>query len=49
MTKLIQTFRQTPTGINRARLQGHINRHPMAICMVSVEDIAFLTANGFRF
>jgi hypothetical protein len=47
MSKLISTFRKLPSPSNRVKLQTYLNRHQMAICMATVEEIEFLKANGF--
>lgn len=48
MSRLIEAFRQNPTPANRARLQAYINKHPMAVCLVDLNDVRFLEANGFK-
>ena len=47
MTKLINTYRKLPSPSNRTKLQNYLNKHMMAVCMATIEDIAFLKANGF--
>lgn len=47
MTKLINTFRACPAPSNRVKLQKYLDRHSMAVCMASSEEIQFLKANGF--
>jgi hypothetical protein len=47
MTKLLNTYRASPTAANRAKLQGYLNKHMMAVCMASPEEVAFLKANQF--
>ena len=47
MDKLINQYRATPTPANRAKLQTYINKHMMAVCMATIEDVAFLKANEF--
>lgn len=47
MAKLIATYRKVPTAANRARLVTYMQRHMMAACLASVDEIAFLKANGF--
>lgn len=48
MAKLINTYRKLPSPANRAKLQSYLDRHMMAICLASAEDIAFLKANAFK-
>lgn len=47
MTKLIDTFRTSPTAANRAKLTRYLANHPMALCFATAEDQAFLQANWF--
>jgi len=47
MSKLINTYRKLPSMKNRSRLQAYIERHPMAICVATAEEISFLLANHF--
>jgi len=47
MTRLINTYRKLPSMKNRSRLQTYIERHPMAICVATAEEISFLLANHF--
>ena len=47
MSKLIATYRTTPTAANRAKLARYIDRHPMALCFATDEEQAFLIANWF--
>jgi hypothetical protein len=47
MSKLINAYRQLPSPANRAKLQNYLNKHMMAICMASADDVAFLKANEF--
>jgi hypothetical protein len=47
MTKLINTYRAVPTAANRAKLQKYLDKHMMAACMASPEEMAFLKANQF--
>lgn len=48
MSKLINTYRKCPSPANRAKLQKYIDRHIMAICIASADDIAFLKAHEFK-
>jgi hypothetical protein len=47
MQKLINQFKANPSDANKAKLQQHIRKHPMAICMLMPEDVRFLKTNGF--
>jgi predicted nucleotide-binding protein len=47
MTKLINLYRAMPSPTNRAKLQKYLDKHMMAICMASPDDVAFLKGNGF--
>ena len=48
MSKLINTYRKCPSPANREKLQRYINRHIMAICIASADDIAFLKTHEFK-
>jgi hypothetical protein len=48
MTKLLNTYRAMPSPTNRARLQAYLNKHMMAICLATAEEVAFLKANEFK-
>ena len=48
MSKLIALFKTAPTDANRAKLNTYMNRHMMAVCMLSAEETAFLRAHGFK-
>jgi hypothetical protein len=48
MSKLITAYRNLPTPTNRAKLQAYLNKHMMAVCLASPEEIAFLRANEFK-
>jgi hypothetical protein len=47
MTKLINAYRALPTTSNRNKLQNYLNKHMMAACLATAEEIAFLRANEF--
>jgi hypothetical protein len=47
MTKLLNTYRKLPSPANRAKLQAYLNKHMMAVCMATPEEIAFLKAHAF--
>jgi hypothetical protein len=48
MQKLLNTYRKLPSPSNRAKLQAYLNKHMMAVCLASAEDIAFLKAHEFK-
>jgi hypothetical protein len=47
MSKLIIAYRSRPSIQNRAKLQTYLNKHMMAVCMASPEELAFLKIKGF--
>ena len=47
MNKLIEAFRRAPTPSNRERLQAYLNKHLMAICLATPDQVAFLKTHGF--
>ena len=47
MSKLINAYRALPTPANRVRLQKYLNRHMMAVCLATPEELAFLKTNEF--
>ena len=42
MQKLIDAYRKNPIDANAMRVVIYSKRHPMAACMLSIEDIALL-------
>ncbi len=48
MKKLLESFRKVPSPSNRAKLQAYLNKHMMAVCLATPEDIAFLKAHEFK-
>lgn len=48
MSKLIDNFRKCPTPSNRAKLQAYLQKHMMAVCMATEQEIAFLKAHEFK-
>lgn len=46
MDRLIDTYRTAPTPANRAKLAKYLDKHMMAVCMATPEQVAFLSANG---
>ena len=48
MKRLLESFRKVPSPGNRDKLQKYLDKHMMAVCMASPEDIAFLRAHEFR-
>jgi hypothetical protein len=47
MSRLINTYRKCPTPTNRAKLQAYLNKHMMAVCLATPEELAFLKAHDF--
>jgi hypothetical protein len=47
MTKLIAAFRSAPTAANRTKLQKYLDKHMMAVCMASDDEVAFLKTHQF--
>ena len=47
MTKLINAYRKVPSPTNRGNLARYLNRHMMATCMATAEEMDFLRAYGF--
>lgn len=48
MNRLIDTYRKLPSPSNRAKLQAYLAKHPMAICLATPEQTAFLRGNAFK-
>lgn len=48
MQKLIDAYRKLPSMANREKLQKYLQKHTMAVCMATPEEIAFLRANEFK-
>ena len=48
MNKLINQYRAMPSPANRVKLQAYLDKHMMAVCMASVDEVAFLKANEFK-
>jgi len=48
MSRLIAAYRAEPTAANRAKLQKYLDKHMMAVCMASEDELAFLKANQFN-
>ena len=48
MSKLINAFRKLPSPTNRKRLQDYLNKHTMAVCLASPDEIAFLKTHEFK-
>jgi rubredoxin len=48
MNKLIEKYRTIPSPTNRAKLQAYLQKHMMAVCLATQEEIAFLKANEFK-
>jgi hypothetical protein len=47
MTKLLNAYRAAPTLRNRSKLQAYLEKHQMAICLATAEEVAFLRAHDF--
>lgn len=48
MNKLLSAFRKLPSPSNRVKLQTYLNKHMMAVCLATPEEIEFLKANEFK-
>jgi predicted nucleotide-binding protein len=48
MHKLINAYRKLPSPSNRVKLQKYLDKHMMAVCLATPDDIAFLRANDFK-
>jgi hypothetical protein len=48
MSKLINAYRKLPSPANRKRLQDYLNKHTMAVCLASPDEIAFLKIHEFK-
>lgn len=48
MSKLINAYRKKPSPTNRQRLQNYLDKHTMALCLASPDEIAFLKTHEFR-
>jgi hypothetical protein len=48
MLKLIRAYSAMPSPSNRAKLQKHIQAHPMALCFLTAEETAFLRSHEFK-
>jgi hypothetical protein len=47
MRKLLNAYKALPSPTNRAKLQTYLNKHMMAVCLATPEEIAFLKAHDF--
>lgn len=47
MTKLLKAYRAIPSPTNRAKLQAYLDKHMMAVCMASPDEVTFLKIHGF--
>jgi len=47
MNKLLNAYRSNPCRANHAKLQAYLNKHMMAVCTATPEDIQFLKAHQF--
>lgn len=48
MSKLIAAYRKLPSPANRQRLQNYLNKHMMAVCLATPEELAFLKTHEFK-
>lgn len=48
MSKLIAAYQFNPSPANRAKLQTYLDRHMMAVCLATPEEMTFLKANSFN-
>ncbi len=48
MQKLINAYRKLPSPSNRQRIAAYLLKHPMAVCLATPEELAFLKAHEFR-
>ena len=48
MTTLLNKYRTAPTPSNRAKLQAYLDKHMMAVCLATPDQIAFLKTHGFN-
>lgn len=44
MDRLIKAYRKLPSTTNRNKLQAYLNKHMMAVCLATAEQVAFLKA-----
>ena len=44
MHKLLTAYRAAPSPVTARRLLAHIEKHPMALCMATSEDMATISA-----
>ena len=48
MVRLLTIYRQAPSPTNREKLQTHMDKHPMALVILSPEDLHFLKTCEFK-
>ena len=48
MRKLLNAYKALPSPTNRAKLQTYLNKHMMAVCLATPEEVAFLRAHEFN-
>lgn len=48
MVRLITAYRKLPSPTNRRKLQAHLDKHPMAVCILGAADLHFLRVNEFK-
>jgi hypothetical protein len=49
MEKLIAAHAAAPTDANRIKLERYLDKHIMAVCMASPDQLAYLRAAGIKF
>lgn len=47
MSRLIAAYRKCPTPSNRAKLAAYLQKHMMAVCLATPEELEFLKVQGF--
>ena len=48
MAKLISAFKADKSQANRDKLQKYLDKHPMAACLLSLDIIIELKADGIK-
>jgi len=48
MKRLLEAYRKLPSPTNRNRLQTYLNKHMMAVCLATPEEITFLKTHEFK-
>jgi hypothetical protein len=47
MHRLLNAYRKLPSPSNRNKLQTYLNKHMMAVCLATPEEVTFLKAHNF--